>query len=172
MKIKYAQRVTEKILIDLIPYCKRIEVAGSVRRGKPDDIKDIEFVAIPKYEMQPDIYSNMRQTDVNALFTHVRKRYDVVSGGKKGQRMVTMTVCENVTVELYMATPETYGYILAIRTGPAELSKLLVTNLKIRGYLPSDGKIERNGELVPVKFERTVFGMAGVPYREPVLRHA
>lgn len=31
------------------PFCEKVRVAGSIRRGKPE-VKDIELVAIPKWE--------------------------------------------------------------------------------------------------------------------------
>jgi DNA polymerase/3'-5' exonuclease PolX len=167
MKIKYARGIAEKILIDLFRCCDRIELAGSVRRGKTRGIKDIEFVAIPKFVSQPDIFGTMRPTSESALFTHVRKTYDVTSGGRTGQKMVRFTVCENISVVVYTATLETWGYIMAIHTGPAELSKRLVTNLKTRGFTPADGIIRRGREQVPVTLERTVFKMAGMPYLTP-----
>jgi DNA polymerase/3'-5' exonuclease PolX len=42
-----AQRIADKLIADLSPHCDRIEVAGSVRRQKPE-CGDIELVAIPK----------------------------------------------------------------------------------------------------------------------------
>jgi len=47
MKLEEAQVIAEKTKALLAPYCERIEIAGSIRRKKPD-VGDIELVAIPK----------------------------------------------------------------------------------------------------------------------------
>jgi DNA polymerase/3'-5' exonuclease PolX len=47
MKLEQALEIAEKVKALLAPHCERIEIAGSIRRKKPD-VKDIEIVAIPK----------------------------------------------------------------------------------------------------------------------------
>lgn len=47
MKLAQALAIAEKVKALLAPHCERIEIAGSIRRKKPD-VKDIEIVAIPK----------------------------------------------------------------------------------------------------------------------------
>lgn len=51
MKHSTALVIAEKIKAQLAPHCDRIEIAGSIRRKKPE-VKDIEIVVIPKpYEV-------------------------------------------------------------------------------------------------------------------------
>lgn len=45
--------VAEGLIRQLLPGCERIEVAGSIRRGRPD-VGDIELVAIPRTTTEPD----------------------------------------------------------------------------------------------------------------------
>jgi len=47
MNLTEAQRIAQIVKSELSPHCERIEIAGSIRRGKPE-VKDIEIVAIPK----------------------------------------------------------------------------------------------------------------------------
>ncbi len=47
MQLDKALEIAEKTKELLAPYCERIEIAGSIRRKKPE-VKDIELVAIPK----------------------------------------------------------------------------------------------------------------------------
>jgi len=42
----------EAFVAAVSPWCERIEVAGSVRRGKRD-VGDVEYVVIPKFEEVP-----------------------------------------------------------------------------------------------------------------------
>lgn len=47
MKYEDAILIAERVKAELEPHCERIEIAGSIRRKKPE-VKDIEIVAIPK----------------------------------------------------------------------------------------------------------------------------
>ena len=53
MDIAQAFNLAEELRIGLAPLCERIEVAGSIRRRRPQ-VKDIELVAIPKWAEVPD----------------------------------------------------------------------------------------------------------------------
>lgn len=170
MKLSTARKIARTVKDELSPYCDRIVIAGSVRRGKWHDIHDIEFVAIPKIEMQPDIFMTMKPTGKNLLFTHIQKKYDVTVGGKQGQKMVRFNVCDGITVEVYTASSWNWGYILALRTGPSDLSKILVTKLKVKGYRMKSGSVLRRGSSVPVRTEHDMFRMAGIRYREATAR--
>ena len=169
MNIEKAKRIAEAVYRDIEPYCDRITVAGSVRRLKEDQIKDIEFVAIPRYEMQPDIFMNMQSTGTNLLFKHLRSKYNVITGGKDGQKKAVFSM-NGIKIEIYCATEENFGYILAISTGPRAFSKMLVTKMKQRGYHPKDGVVRRGRHVVPAPTEQVAFRIAGVRYREPDLR--
>ena len=170
MKLSTARKIASTVKDELKPYCDRIVIAGSVRRGKSLEIQDIEFVAIPKLEMQPDLFMTMKPTGNNLLFNHIRKKYDVTVGGKQGQKMVRFNVCDSITVEVYTASSWNWGYILALRTGPSDLSRILVTKLKVNGYKMDSGAVLRKGSSVPVRTEHDMFRMAGVRYREATAR--
>lgn len=170
MKLSTARKIAKQVKDELSPYCDRIVIAGSVRRGKMLDVHDIEFVVIPKYEMQPDLFMTMQPTGKNLLFSHIRKTRDVTVGGKQGQKMVRFNVCDSIHVEVYTASKRNWGYILALRTGPSDLSRILVTKLKVRGYKLDSGSILRKGSSVPVRTEHDMFRMAGIKYREATAR--
>lgn len=95
------------------------------------------------------------------------------------------------THELFTADADSWGAILAIRTGPAELSKSLVTNLLRRGMRCKEGRVWRcvpcchcqaappgkcracDGTglepegAVPTPTERSFFDLCGVRYLDP-----
>ena len=48
MTLAYAQQMAEALVELLAPACERIEIAGSVRRGKARP-NDVEIVAIPRW---------------------------------------------------------------------------------------------------------------------------
>lgn len=170
MKLSTARKIADTIKEELKPYCDRIIVAGSVRRGKVYAVHNIEFVAIPKYEMQPDLTMKLCPTGKNLLFSHIRKKYEVAVGGKQDQKMVQFNVCGSIRVAVYTASERNWGYILALRTGPVGLSKILVTKLKKRGYKLNSGAVLRRGSSVHVPTEYDAFRMAGIKYHEATAR--
>jgi DNA polymerase/3'-5' exonuclease PolX len=78
-----------------------------------------------------------------------------------------------VAVDLFLATVDNWGAILAIRTGPGDFSKALVTHIRYETpYQQQDGVLVRKdtGEVVPVPKEEDYFRLAGVPFIEPQRR--
>jgi DNA polymerase/3'-5' exonuclease PolX len=61
MLIAQATVIAERVKAELAPYCERIEIAGSVRRRKPQ-VKDIELVAIPR-QVTADRFGDETATD-------------------------------------------------------------------------------------------------------------
>lgn len=53
MKLEQAQSIAEELRRELEPGCERIEIAGSIRRKKPE-VKDIELCLIPKMLTLPN----------------------------------------------------------------------------------------------------------------------
>jgi DNA polymerase/3'-5' exonuclease PolX len=49
MELSRAREIAKRVLVLLRPFCERAEIAGSIRRGKPE-VGDIEIVVIPKDE--------------------------------------------------------------------------------------------------------------------------
>lgn len=169
-----ARRMAETLCADLAPHCTRIEIAGSIRRARPL-VGDIEIVCIPKevrVEAGTDIFGTplpgaVKQRDPG--FVAVVKRY--TSTHVKGQaatgRSVQIITRTGVKVDLFMATPDNWGYILAIRTGSAEFSQSLAWRWKKMGYKGQDGMLTRFGKPVPLKEERDLFDLLGIQWVQP-----
>lgn len=47
MNLETAQKFAAEVHAVIVPLCEKCEIAGSIRRQKREDIKDIEIVAIP-----------------------------------------------------------------------------------------------------------------------------
>lgn len=174
-----AERLAADVVELLRPACERIQVAGSIRRRKPD-VKDIEIVAIPK--MQPILDLLLHQvgeTDALDLACHalvetgvLACRADSPAWGPKHKRMVYQCV----NVDLFVVTPPAqWPVILAIRTGPGAFSKALVTRQRFGGLLPDRYKVSegalryRLSEMVVpnVDTEEELFRLLGLPWIEP-----
>jgi DNA polymerase/3'-5' exonuclease PolX len=84
---------------------------------------------------------------------------------------------QQLVVELFAATPQNWGYILALRTGPAEFNQALVSPPWKGGIKPLDvsfvdGVVHRNGQPVDVPDERAFFDLFNLPVIDPAARDA
>lgn len=147
----------------LKPHCHRIEIAGSIRRKKPE-VKDIEIVAIPKpYDV--GLFESGIATVVN--------KWEKVKGDlpcKYTQRILP----SGIKLDLFFATKENWGLIYAIRTGSADYShKVLATAWVKAGYTSVDGMLfhNSNNKVYEVREEIDLFNRIGVPYIDPEFRN-
>lgn len=160
MELQKALDIAERIKAQLAPHCDRIEIAGSIRRRKPQ-VKDIELVAIPKpYDV--GLFESGIATIIN--------RWQKVKGElpcKYTQRILP----EGIKLDLFFATPGNWGLIYAIRTGSAEFShKVLATKWVKMGYKSVDGILRRDGETYFIPEESDLFKILGLDWVEPEMR--
>lgn len=161
-----ARHLTE----DLHAVVQRSKVAGSLRRRK-EEVGDIEIVIEP-HLVETDFFGR-KDPELEGL----RRVVDQWGRVKKaGDRMIQITNVygkEGLTVDLFLVHPPAqWGSILAIRTGPYELSRLAVTLMSDRGYRHRNGYAvnRRTGELVPTPTEDKFFRLAGLPCLPPARR--
>ena len=150
MELERAQRIAREIIKRLSPYCQRIEVAGSVRRGKPT-VNDIDFVLIP--------------SNLWALHHEIMGMGQVKMSGMKIMRVMV----SSVQVDLYFASPETWATLLLIRTGSKENNIRLATLAKKRGWrlaASGDGLFNEKGERVAGDTEESIYRTLGLRYQQ------
>lgn len=190
LPLREAQALAERLVSELQDVCEKIEIAGSIRRQRPD-VGDLEIVCLPKIET---IYGGLfgdvaevidRLDDRIAAWLEaglVRHRLDKnlrKAAGKRYRRLLY----HDVPLDLFSPAPESFGAILAIRTGPAAYSHALVTPKNqyttdgVRGLLPEflqmkDGALRwrEGGEVVDTPTEKLFFHTIGVPLVAPELR--
>jgi DNA polymerase/3'-5' exonuclease PolX len=111
MELTIAKQMAESIVNEISPACTRAHVAGSIRRMKAD-VKDIEIVAIVNdYEM---LYQSL------AKFGRFIKPGvpDIIDWPpKSGARYIRMFIDETVKLDLFVANPDNFGALFAMRTG-------------------------------------------------------
>lgn len=162
-KYPYAEtyRIALEVLEQLRPHCIRAEIAGSIRRRKPE-VKDIEIVAIPKP------YSTGLLEDGIASVVNKWPKIKGELPCKYTQRVLP----SGIKLDLFFAEENNWGYILAMRTGSANFSHHVLANGWVRqGFKSSDGYIYRDGEKHEVKEEKDLFEMIGIRYVEPEKRN-
>ncbi len=160
MKLEEAQKIAQKYLELLKPYCQRIKIAGSIRRQKPE-VKDIEIVCIPT--------EREGYRDIN-FAVMVNKWFK--SKGTPFGRYTQRFLPEGIKLDLFMANENNWGLIFAIRTGSAEFShKVLACGWVKKGYHSKGGKLtDEKGREIILREEESLFDVIGIPYIEPKLR--
>lgn len=180
------------------------ETAGSVRRRRAE-VGDIEHVIIPRFGELIDDSSlfGEKKPHANLLFVALDR---LVADGKLTRHIYGATGhrwgekyrgvdYRGFNHEIFIADHSNFGATLAIRTGPAEFSQKLVTNLRRQSHRNKDGYVWRCDKcnacdgfgrgcnlcnetgLMPVDKinvpdERTYFRLCGIPYLEPEKRLA
>ena len=172
-----AKRIAEMIIEELKPFCERIEIAGSIRRGKPE-VGDIELVAIPKPWIDMIGAPVPLASDHALNYVAYEQRFGkiVKNGNKFKQIEIERIAHDSITLDLFIVTPPAqWGVIFLLRTGPDSYSHRFVTIRREGGTLPSnlimkDGAIRQNGKIIETPEEQDVYRVAGLPYIEPGAR--
>jgi len=158
MELNRAAEIATKAVLELKPYCKKIKIAGSIRRQKPLP-NDIEIVCIP-------------DTKQLFKFCEIVNRWRKIKGeptGKYTQRLLP----SGIKLDLFMATFVNWGAILLIRTGDWEFSKKFTgTIMPLHGLRMKDGLVWRGSEIVPVSDEADMFRLVGLEVINPEQREA
>lgn len=188
MEHQEAREIAETLTEAMRPFCERIEIAGSLRRGKPQ-VKDIEIVAIPKWqaiEMPPEnLFASFYEPEFqlrNLLFEWAATQGDIrwIKPGKpeiesgrinqEGKYWRGYLPAREVKLDLFLCKANNWGAIYLIRTGSAEFSQAVVTHAKRIGKPCRDGSFTRDGEPVYTPEERDVFDLLNLEYVEPPAR--
>ena len=181
MSYDSAKGLAEKLAAELAPYCDRIEVAGSIRRGKPDP-KDIELVVIPRFneargvnllgEMVVLGQANLLENGLAWLFAGREWALDqaLKRNGPKYKRLVHLN--SGICCDLFIVTVESWGVQFTIRTGPGDFSKEMVTRALHLGMQVDGGqlwRVHRDGTrtVVPTLTEHDFFAALRVPFLLP-----
>jgi len=182
-----ARANAERLVSTLSPFCERIEIAGSIRRGAPL-VSDIEIVAMPRLDMESgDIWGTPVEIDMLAetlasLRTsgalplrdvEIHRKDGTVEIGHRDGDSYKALMFEDMPVDLFIVhDPDQWGVIFTIRTGPAEWSHRLVTDCQKYLRRVEGGYLYRSGQVWPCPTERDFFDGIGQPWIEPSDRAA
>lgn len=176
--LREAERVAGYWIERLAPHCKRINIAGSIRR-KCETVGDIEIVAVPKLLPFETFAEDIRTARIVAC-----KGFRNFS---KAKYLQFIDKWYNVQIDLFLATPETWGVIFAIRTGSAEFSHGLMNQANRFGLTSYKGRLTQQSNVIRDKSgkpkamglsapletpeETDVFRALKIQYVEPPMRH-
>lgn len=171
--------LASSVLDVLAPACERIEIAGSLRR-RAERVSDIEIVALPKAR-RVGLFGDDTECELTLAVAALVKTgmlrwrtetHPALPKDWRTPRRVWSLVAEGFPLDLFaVRKPAQYGAILAIRTGPADFSRRLVTDCRLRALRCVDGHLEREtGEPVATPEERDFLRECGSPWVEPEAR--
>jgi DNA polymerase/3'-5' exonuclease PolX len=185
--LKQASAIAEHYREEMRPYVERIQIAGSVRRGCPQ-VRDIELVAIPKFEPIPhdgaSLFDNRTEEESLNLLHRWATRGEGTSirwikpgtseivtwepkpDGKYWRGLLR----EGIKLDLFLCRRENWGLILAIRTGSAEFSQALVTHARDIGMPSIEGYLTNAGQRIVTPEEHDVFDQLQLNYVDPLDR--
>lgn len=197
-----ASRLADDVMALLEPSCERIKVAGSIRRERPD-IGDIDLVCVPRLHMQTapspedgvvrDLFGDVvgkpsaapavvtvseLDTCCAALLDSGMFQYRLnVKGQKSWGHDLKKGTYRGLNIDICSATDDTWAYWMAIRTGPAEFSKRMVTDRRHGGFCPhylhfKGARLRRvdNEEPIDTPDEETLFRELGLAWLPPIVR--
>lgn len=158
----------------------RAVVVGSVRRGL-DEVGDVELLVEPARQTGTLFDERGGAYDVEAVQAAFARHVGRGRVTKRGTRMLQGVTADGEKLELWVCRPPaTWGTLMAIRTGPADLGKEAVTRIRDRGWRVkggavwqpttegNPGAVELSGEdgwwaKRPTPTEAEFFGFAGMP---------
>lgn len=182
MRLARAEQIARTLADEMSPHCARIEIAGSIRR-RVEEVKDIEIVAVPLLKDEETTGGLFPEPVRTNLLYQWAKRSGVnwIKPGtseivpwkpKPDGKYWRALLPAGIKLDLFIAGPENFGLIFAIRTGSKEFTTALVTRANEVGLPSVDGYLTRDGARVETPEERDVFELLGLEWTEPALRHS
>lgn len=180
MDLRRARIIATNYAGRMLPFCERIQIAGSVRRQQAD-VKDIEIVLVPKMNQVRDMFGQLvrEESALEGLFDTLRRDEGelFLKDGKRYKQIELQGLgYRGVRIDVFIVRPPAqWGVILTIRTGPADFSKRIVTQRLKGGLLPDDcyvseGQVWRNGLALPMPEEQDFFALLNMEWIPPEKR--
>jgi DNA polymerase/3'-5' exonuclease PolX len=169
MKLDQATAIAQRVKAQLAPHCDRIEIAGSIRRKKPE-VGDIEIVCIPKRISIIDLFGVLNEGVRSLSWSQTVSGFGtVVKGDPVAGKYVQVDLGE-INLDIFTARPENWGLIYAIRTGSVYFARCVLGRAWVMaGYKSENGMLApwRGGRSIPVREEEDLFRMLRVDWVEP-----
>lgn len=175
--LQQARTLGKNLLTRLSPACEHIEIAGSIRRQKPE-VGDIELLAIPKFGKASDLFGEVDTSRVNQLWELVdglardgdtRLQY-TKAGDRYRQFLVPAEGERLIKVDLFTCARDNWGWAFLVRTGSANFSHHIASRLNAAGYTSKDFwicGIAGTADRMETPAEEDVFALAHEKFRPP-----
>lgn len=172
-----ARQIISELVDILRPACERIEIAGSVRRGRLE-VHDAEVVIIPTPDLLP-LTDDLIQYGTAQYALYGEKRT------KRWGQHYRGLLFKNIKCELFMTNEDNWGYQYWLRTGPGDANTFIMkwlnmphTHAPIRfrdgcGWFARhwrhDGKgwVAEDKRRLRIASEEDLFAVLGMPFIPP-----
>lgn len=164
-------------------------VVGSVRRQR-SEVGDLELIvpAMAAIETTDQVYAAIERTmvapSVNSLFDAPREKPigRALRGLNRGflacALIVTMKDGTALPVQVYRYTPDNFGWMMLMRTGPADYGKWFLGKWKDRHRIDHERQqasinghlVDAAGRIIPTPSEEEAFALCGIKYQPPERR--
>jgi DNA polymerase (family 10) len=139
-------------LAELSPLSKRLQIAGSIRRNKPEP-KDVDICLIPK--------------NIGSIMKYVSQYPE----GNIGRGNAHASYRKNgIEIELYFANEENWGAMLMYATGTNQYNIMMRTYAKFKGMKLSQHGLFKDGKLIAGETEEEIYAALGKKWKEPQKR--
>lgn len=157
-----ARQHASAFALALAPLCQRIEIAGSLRRGK-SEVKDVEIVYIPT-----DSKALLARLDSWVIAGRIRKALYPDGSMRWGEKYRGVLV-EGIRIELFAADADNWGYQLWLRTGPADANQYVMRQcISFESpYRARDGYWWAGEERLHIPDETEMFRLLGMDWMPP-----
>ena len=141
-----------------------VHIAGSIRRQR-DEVGDIDLVVLDDGE-NPWL---RQQIGMRLAVEGYRQTKD-------GEHIATFTREGTPSLDLYYATPDTWGITMLVRTGSAahniKLTQVARRMLPVRQLKVSRGIVDTADRVIASRTEEEIFAALGTPFVRPEDREA
>jgi len=144
----YIKRIADKLVKDLKPFSKKIEIAGSIRR-KEQNPKDIDIVIIPN--------------DKEKIEQVLEKQGERILGGENKAYFKI----KKVKVELYYTNNEEWGAALLAYSSKVGSAIGLRIVARLKGFKLNQHGLFKKGKRIAGKTEMEIYHALGRKWKKP-----
>ena len=153
--------MAEKIVAELRPFCERIEIAGSIRRRRPQ-VNDIDLVLVPS-----DL-AGLR----DRLFRRCRRITDAeqtIVVETPGRVQLDVWIARPAVKDLFGVKPGNFGTLWLCRTGSREHNIWLIGHAEKMGlrWNPYHGVFDGHGKCLACAEEADIFAALELAFVPP-----
>lgn len=165
-----AEKIAAKIVAELAHFCELIEVAGSIRRRRPN-VNDIDLVVLVKESQEAALRERCKrnamrvQTDGDqSMIVHLKHP---ASGPDGLQLDIWFATPEKK--DLLTVTPTNFGTLLLLRTGSRKHNIRLLGRAEQLGlrWNTYHGVFDRQGKCLARATEESIFEALKLPFVKP-----
>ena len=148
---KFVTHFAEELLKELKPFCKRIRIAGSIRR-KEKNPRDIDIVLIPRNKEKIEGFLKTKGTFLNG-----------------GEKKATFKI-NGINVELYYTVPKEWGAELLAYSSKKGAGIGLRVIAKKKGFKLTQHGLFKDHKFIAGKTEKEIYEKLGRHWKTPEKR--